>query len=55
VQLVRNRLRAALVAVLAGSLLVATRKRRRPAGEVVKERADQARGAARRARKAAGR
>lgn len=51
----RSRLRAALVAVLAGSLLVATRRRRRPAGEVVKEKADQARDAAHKARKAAGR
>jgi hypothetical protein len=49
VDIMGSRLRAALVAALAGSLLIATRRRRRATGEVVREKADQARRAARKA------
>ncbi|HEY2703957.1 MAG TPA: hypothetical protein VGL20_09725 [Candidatus Dormibacteraeota bacterium] len=46
-----NRVRAMLLAVTAGSLLVVTRRRRRAPGDVVKEKAEKVSRAARRAKK----
>lgn len=46
-----NRVRALLLAITTGSLLVVTRRRRRAPGAVVKEKADKAGRAARKAAK----